>query len=132
MHRRGRPFASRRRRDKGLPVAQVGDAQIVECLIHPLQNLLAGQPQVLQSKSDLVEHETAHDLPLRVLQHRADSLGEAGHRHPAGILTVEEDTAPEVASVGAGDEAVDAAYQCRLATPAGASDEEQFTALQCQ
>ena len=107
-----------------LPVAQVRDVQVVEGFIHPLDDLLARQPQVLQSESDLVEHIAAQDLPLWILEDGPDGLGDLSHRHLAGILPVEESPSLQISVIGTGNEAVDAANECRLAAAAGTSDEE--------
>ena len=52
----------------------MGDPQVAEGLIDPLDDLLARQAQVFQSKGDLVEHVAADDLALGVLQQGADIL----------------------------------------------------------
>jgi hypothetical protein len=63
---------------EGLPVPQVGDAQIRQHFIHPGPDFGARESQILQSERHFVEDETAHNLPLRVLQEGADPAGRVG------------------------------------------------------
>ncbi len=75
------------------------DVQVVQRLLGALADLVARQAQVLQPEGHLVQHARAQDLPLRVLQHRADHLRDARQRQPGGVLPEQLDAALQLALV---------------------------------
>ncbi|OQA23528.1 MAG: hypothetical protein BWY63_00182 [Chloroflexi bacterium ADurb.Bin360] len=66
---------------EGLPITQMGNAQIAERLIHPLTNLSAWQTQILQPKSHLSKNMGPQNLAVGILQHRSHTLRDMRQAH---------------------------------------------------
>ncbi len=111
---------------ESLAAAQGGDFQIIQGFVRPLDDLGARQAQVLQAKSDLVEHLGAQDLALRVLKDGSHFLGYLRQRPVSSILSVQQNTACLLTLIRTRDQAVDTANERRLATAAGPGDQQYF------
>ena len=85
-----------------LAVAQVADADGLECLAQALLDLIVGNAKVLQTKEHLVFDDRSDHLRVDVLQHAADDLRHVGQRDLAGVVAVNHDGTKEGAGVVVG------------------------------
>jgi hypothetical protein len=107
----------------------VGDPQPFEGRVHRDTYPLAWPAEVLRAKSDLAFNIVGDDLPVGVLQQRADALRQRGQAHAARVLAIDHDSPCQFAAVAARDQPVQAAQQRRLAAAAAASDQDEFTGI---
>ncbi len=95
---------------KSLPIAEIEDAKVVESLVHPVENLFPGKPQVFETEGDLVEHEPAHDLTFWILQEGSYLLREFRHFHLVRLTSVQPNLSRQLSAIAARNEPVDTAH----------------------
>ena len=113
-------------------MAQGGDVELVQHLLHPLAHQGLGQVVVLHGEGQFVLHRVHHELGLRVLEDEshqaAHAPGRLGHRvvacHPNPSL---EDPAVEM-----GHQSVQAAQQGGLAGPRSSDDQQELPFFQAE
>ena len=110
-----------------LAVAQVADADGLECLAHAPLDLVVWDAKVLQTKEHLVFDNRGDHLRVDVLQHAADDLRHVGERDFTGVTAVNHDGAKERAGVVVGHSARQAGGKRRLAGARGPDDADKVS-----
>ena len=78
--------------------AQLGDAQQVEGLLHPLPHDGLGHRELLHGVGQLLLHRVHHEAGQRVLPDHAHDVGEVARRVVARVSTVDDDAAGQVSA----------------------------------
>ena len=106
--------------------AQLGDAEQVERLLHPLAHHGLGDRELLHRVGQLLLDRVGHEAGQRVLPDHADDVGEVAGRMGAGVAAVDDHPAGEVPAGEVRHEPVDRAEQRRLAGAGRADDHAQL------
>ena len=107
-------------------VAQLGDAEQVERLLHPLAHHGSGDGELLHRVGQLLLHGVGDEAGQRVLPDHADHVGQVAGRVVAGVAAVDDDPPGQVAAGEVRHQPVDRAEQRRLPRPGRPDDDAQL------
>ena len=122
----GHPLLLAARQGAQRSAPQVGDAEQVERLLHPLAHGVGRHRQLLHRVGELLLHGVGDEAGEGVLPDDADHVGEVARAVGAGVAPVDDDAPGEVAAGEVGDEAVDGAEEGGLAGAGGADHEAEL------
>ena len=108
----------RRKAEMGLDAHKRGHAP------HGRLHLLLRNAVVFQGKGNVLPYRQADELPVRILQHRADMAGEREDARLRRVDAIDRQRALHLAGKARGNQTVDAAAQRALAAARGARDQD--------
>ncbi len=108
-------------------VAQVGEAEQVEGLLHPAAHDVAGQSQRLHAVGEFVLHRVGDEVCQRVLPHGADQVGEFARPVLAGVPAADGDPAVQHPAGEVRHQAADRPQQGGLAGARRPHQQAEFT-----